>query len=293
MSSALKITIETITPEVASRYLGTMVANRPLRQRSVERYAREMIARKWLVNGEAIKFDTDGRLVDGQHRMHAVITAGIPVQITVVRGVDRNAMPTLDTGIGRNIGDVLVLRGDAGEYSAAHMAAVGAAARWWLRYDRGTPTSTVPISHQELLGVIDAHASLHASVTFVHRLTTIRRNCVASVQAFVHAYASETQDREMADAFMQDLNDGAGLSKTSPIFVLRRRLVEDPTTGRIGSVHVLALTIKAWNYWVEGLKVETLVWRTGGTAPEDFPRFGASLKEVQRRRKQHQKRRAS
>lgn len=263
------ITIETVTPEMAARLLGTMEGNRPLRQRAVQRYAREMLAGKWAVNGEAIKIARTGRLIDGQHRLSAVMMAKIPVQMCVVRGVDDSAIITLDTGVGRSFYDVGVIGGQS------YAQAVGPIIRWWFKYLSGSPSVSNYPTHQEMAQVLVDHPQITESAAFIAKLKVVKSRCGAGVQGFVHSYASEAYDRDMADLFMNDLNEGAQLPADSPIFALRRRLVDitPESKGRMDQSHVLAWTIKAWNAWVAGEKMKAVKWQSSGDKTEPFPRF--------------------
>lgn len=263
--------IETITPEIASQYLGTMVGNRALRKKAVNRYAREMIAGKWQVNGEAIKFSRSGHLIDGQHRLQAIIEAGIAVSICVTRGLDDGTIATLDTGLSRSYLDANVIRGKS------HSQHVGPIARWFYRYEQGSPTVAYTPTHQELDDVVERHPAILKSAEFVMSLKVIRRRCVPGVQGFVHAYVTEMWDQETADLYLHTLNDGTGLSQRSPIFLLRRRLVDEDST-RLETHRILALSIKAFNAWVSGREMANLSWSTGGQKPEAFPRFMKDIK---------------
>lgn len=82
--------IETITPDMAKEYLETNKGNRTLQRERVFAYAEDMARGAWRLNGESIKFDTAGRLLDGQHRLAAVVKANVPVEIAVTRNVDAN-----------------------------------------------------------------------------------------------------------------------------------------------------------------------------------------------------------
>ncbi len=272
---APRIAVENVTPAIAAQMLGTMSGNRPLRQRMVNRFAREMIAGKWLLNGESIKVSREGKLIDGQHRLNAVIAAKTAVQFFVVRGVDPTAFLTLDTGVSRNYYDASTIAG------RDWLREAGGIARMWFRYERGVHSAQgrIPPSHQELDLVIEQHPGIPESARFIKTLKVVQNKCNASVQGFVHAYASESYDREMADSFMQDLNDGARLEKTSPIYALRSRLV-DNADRKPEQIHVMALSIKAWNAWINGEKIQTLRWTTGGARPEEFPRFGVDLQQT-------------
>lgn len=270
---APRITIEVVTPQDAARMLGTMKGNRQLRQRVVQRYAREMIAGKWLLNGESVKLARDGRLIDGQHRLNAVVLAKLPIQMCVVRGVDADAMITLDTGVGRTFADVGTIAG------RSYTQAVGPIIRWWFKYQTGSPTVANTPSIQEMETILEQHPSIVESAAFIMKLQTVRQRCFPGVQGFVHSYASERYDREMADSFMQDLNDGASLNKTSPIYVLRKRLVDTSDKKRPPATYALAWTIKAWNFWINGDMVQQIKWQSASEtgAVEEFPRFAVDV----------------
>ena len=104
--------VEKITPDVATKYLEANVHNRPVHQRHVEFLAEEIKQGRWKMNGSSIVFNGDGTLIDGQHRLWAVITSGLPIKILVVRGADEGSFATIDTGLARTAGDVLGITGE-------------------------------------------------------------------------------------------------------------------------------------------------------------------------------------
>ena len=68
----MQITIETITPEIAKRYLLMNTGNfRSPDQSRVERYAKDMVRGVWDLTGDTIKFN-GCILLDGQHRGQAL-----------------------------------------------------------------------------------------------------------------------------------------------------------------------------------------------------------------------------
>src|SRR5258707_13483681 len=66
---------------------------------------------EWQLTGEAIKLDDEGRVRDGQNRLHAIVEAGVPVRSVVARGVSEDAFDVMDTGRSRNAADVLHIHG--------------------------------------------------------------------------------------------------------------------------------------------------------------------------------------
>ena len=70
VQTPLNATIEKITPILAESYLErNQLGNRHVTMRRVRLYAQMMREGKWELNGEAIIFDEDGHLMNGQHRL--------------------------------------------------------------------------------------------------------------------------------------------------------------------------------------------------------------------------------
>ena len=61
------VDIRTITPQEAKEILEGQIKNRKLSQQTILRYAKQMKAGRWKLNGETITFG-GGMLIDGQHR---------------------------------------------------------------------------------------------------------------------------------------------------------------------------------------------------------------------------------
>src|SRR5689334_16796059 len=99
-----------VTPKLAREWLEKNDCNRPLSLATVARYAADMRAGKWELNGETIIFSKRG-LLDGQHRLHAVIEADVSVEMLVVHDVECRAFSTIDSGKARTFADVLGIDG--------------------------------------------------------------------------------------------------------------------------------------------------------------------------------------
>src|SRR4051794_37109554 len=86
-----------VTPEMAMRLLDANKLNRPLTSGHAERIAQQIIQGKWRFNGDTIKISEDGDVLDGQHRLFAIIEAKIAVETIIVYGIKRDAFATIDT----------------------------------------------------------------------------------------------------------------------------------------------------------------------------------------------------
>lgn len=108
----MKVEVKTVTPEIAKGLLLMNKSNRRLEEKRIVRYSEDIKNGKWRTEtGEAIKLSKDGSILDGQHRLHAIIKANIPIDILFIEGLDSNVMPVLDTGKPRSAADVLVING--------------------------------------------------------------------------------------------------------------------------------------------------------------------------------------
>mgnify|MGYP003659220786 CR=1 FL=1 len=101
-----RVTIEEISPEDAQKYIETMGRNRTVRSKKTNKYSQDMNNGKWELTHQGIAFDKNGRLIDGQHRMLAVIKSGTHQLFIVFRGVEKDLFHLLDQGSARTTKDV-------------------------------------------------------------------------------------------------------------------------------------------------------------------------------------------
>ena len=96
-----------VTPALAEQWLARNDGNRNVRGNVVRRYVRDMEAGRWLLSPQPIVIASDGRLLDGQHRLHAVVESGKTVPMYVARGADKTVMAVIDNGEARSLSDAL------------------------------------------------------------------------------------------------------------------------------------------------------------------------------------------
>lgn len=111
--SEFQTLIGIITPELANELLKlNMENNRGISQATVNKYAREMGEGQWLIS-DPIKFSIGGELVDGQHRLSAVIKSGTPQTFVIILGYPKESAEVLDQGKKRSAVDIACIRGDS------------------------------------------------------------------------------------------------------------------------------------------------------------------------------------
>ena len=113
----MKASVQKITPQKARVMLKNNPSNRKVNDRHVTKLATSMRAGDWKDNGQSIVFSQQGALMDGQHRLHAIIESETPIKMLVVEGADNDAVLTIDSGKARNLADSFEIYGHS--YSTA------------------------------------------------------------------------------------------------------------------------------------------------------------------------------
>jgi hypothetical protein len=240
--------------------------NRGVRPQVVAAYARDMLAGKWVVSGDPIRFDVKGNLIDGQHRLKAIIEADIPVKMFAVRDVPEEAFLVLDSGIKRTMGDELTF---AGEKNAVALAA---GIHQLMRYERGIMDkgTSLKATRHEYKDTLERHGDIRDSVRYGQMTKDIMRHSIGTA---LH-YLFSRKDKVLADDFFIKLSQGTNLRDDDPIYLLRERLMRENMKGsktRMIPREIIALTIKAWNAKRRHEKPRSLRWRGQGEGAEEFP----------------------
>jgi hypothetical protein len=253
--------LKTITPETAKELLSLNVKNRAVNRMHVDSLAKEMKNGRWKVNGDTICLN-GSRLIDGQHRLHAVVASGVTIQSFVVTDLPSDVFDTKDVGKRRSPGDTLSVLG----YTHSHRLAAQ-------------------------LALIDAYCTsradkqVHYSNTEVESLLVKYPNAADSIQTKLSGkslvppsvldachYLFSQKDKELADDFVDKVLKGAGLEEQSAWYVLRERLVANSLSkSKLSRPYIMALCIKAWNVTRAGKTIRYLRWREKGDAIEPYP----------------------
>lgn len=234
-----------VTPELAAHWLAGNTVNRNLRNRIVDMYARDMAAGDWRVTGESIKLSRDGRLLDGQHRLSAVIKSGCTIQMYVVSGLDDDAQKVMDSGVQRNAGDALTM---AGVKNAATYASV---ARLAIGFDRGDKAigRRGGITNSEIYEWVECNPEVEEAVSIAVRYQK-RIFCPPSVIAF----SSFLIWRKVGywydiDEFWCAAAEKVGLKSGDPVIALTNRFTQDRARRVVMPQRaLLSAIIRAWNF---------------------------------------------
>jgi len=227
----------------------------------VKQYAAAMTAGVWKLNGETIKFNCNGQLIDGQHRLNAIVLAGKTVQTYVLYGLPADAFDTIDGGKPRSNGDRLARRNEK-HYQL--VAAVAARVWNWEQGDRigkGSPR----------VDVMDDILKRHSVIRdVVHDVAVIRPQVLPGSDSGFLMYAGRSLWGDRSDVFWNQVLSAEGLVKGTPGHTLYRRLsTAQASTLKMSQQFKLAISIKAFNAAMKNKRIKHLSWGES----ESFPEF--------------------
>lgn len=172
--------VEMIGPNEAVAYLGRNTdRNRRLRPHLVAVYAKDMSEGNWRLSNDAICFDRDGVLINGQHRLKAIVISGTSQQFFVIRGMDPLAFEYIDIGPSRTMADVLTIKGqkNANAVAAITAKAAGYTKSGYLNSSiarngvNGTAGGLLHVSRKDKIHVTEVLSEIHYGAELGKRLS--------------------------------------------------------------------------------------------------------------------------
>lgn len=260
-----------VDPATAARWLAEKnTKNRNITLARVDGYARIMIAGQWRADtGEPILFAQNGTLIDGQHRLAAVVKADRPVSMLVLRGCANDSFEIIGQARPRSGRDVFSINGEKNTHLLASTT------RLVSLYLSGLLSATgrgSRVSNESLLQTLRKNPDIRTSVDYYITTPAHDTHLIpSSIAAFLHWKISKLS-KDTANSFVRIA--ALGTQDTESImFALHRRLLESSTsrTRKLTANAVLALCIKAANIFCTGQekKIKILKWSEG----EEFPDF--------------------
>lgn len=267
--------VQTITPARAAEWLETNTFNRPLSRPVVRGFAEAMRRGDWLVTHQGIAFDVNGVLVDGQHRLAAIIEADQPVEMTVFTEVAEGTFDVLDTGKRRNAADVLAIEGEKNSIMLAAMVRTV-----WLYHNRpdlNWSGGAAAVTNHQIVQTLDQHPTLRDFLSVGEQIAAAT-GMIKSAAGSASYLIEQAVKRADLTGWYDGIIEGAGLSKGDPrlqfrraMFNMTRRHAGEPLRRRDTREHV-ALYLKAFNSWHTGEPLAQLRF----TSRDPMPRIATS-----------------
>ena len=262
-----KIVVKTVMvdPEMARDILKRSRYNRAISQSTVNRYVRDMRALDWVFNGQAVIFngspeDREGELelLNGGHRLTAVMQGNVTVPLLFVSGITPAAIRTMDTGRARSFAQMLSIDG---ETSPEVLAALIATLHNYREHGdwRGRKYSTSVL--YKTLAREGQRARDVAKERNHKNQGKLSKGLLATLD-YLFGELNPIQSKEFCDA----LRDGINLDKDDPRHAAREWLIRTSDDDEYNSEDVAWVLIEAWNRFRAGEKWSKV--RVPGAKPE-------------------------
>lgn len=257
----MKTKLKTITPEIAAEMLSRNKNNRKMNEKHILSLIKEIQEGRWKINGDNIRLNTCGNIIDGQHRLHAVVRSGITIQTWVMDGLSNDVFDTIDVGKRRSSGDTLSCRGETYAHRLAALLIM------IDKYNTGRVEKNISYSNTEVECLLakypDARESLHGGLNKALLRPSVLDSCF---------YFFRKKDPEMAKIFIDRILKGIGLQIGDPWHVLRERLIANSLSPtKLSKALSMALVIKAWNHARAGNRISRLQLNLVDGLMDPFP----------------------
>lgn len=266
LAVSTSVDIVLVTSEMAARWLRQNTSNRRLDASNVDMYVRIIRAGRWHLSNDAVSFGPDGTVLNGQHRLTAIVKTGIACELLVMTNAKVASQVAMDAQKKRTAGDYLAIMGHT---NYTHLAAV---TRVILLHQIGQLANggNYKLSNDEVAEFVAQHPDLAHAVTRAQAMTK-KVDCPQSVVGAAIWLLTPIDPDDMA-AFMNAWRDGVNLAEGDPILALTARLREVRRNRRIVSrAEYLALILRAWNAWRDGRTVTGFPLRTRASGPVEIP----------------------
>lgn len=257
-----------VTPAMAKKWLEGNTMNRRLDKNRVRDFSNLMAAGKFYLNGDTIRFADDGTLLDGQHRLAAVVFAGITVTMEIREGLSKYVMPTIDVGTKRSSADILKMLGRS---ETAKLAGAINWAHFFMNADGLSQPQTLhrasTMSALEQEEFINDNPSILDCVRSGGRWYDKFRPLVPTMLMGFY-FAAKSIDPDGAYEFCSGLATGANMDEHDPRMSLRRRLLMRQGANKREPMSTIAvLHIYAWNAYRQGRTMKRVIYTPGDATP--------------------------
>jgi len=251
----MKVTQRVITPRTATKILSSNSENnRKIRDNHVAKLARDMTNGAWEDNGETIIISKTGELLDGQHRLSAIIKSGLKQKMVVVTGVPNEVITTIDQGASRGLHDALQVYGfkNSSSLAATYRLVSSYKNRKYITRKRHSKART----SAEAIKLIEENPVISDAV-FIYRRKRPRGRSVIPESMWAAMYALiKVNYRERLEQFHHRVELGLDITKGCPSYFLRDQYLDKRTASTRGSSGVIMYDLVLyWNEFVNGKKL--------------------------------------
>lgn len=251
--------LKKITPEEANEILLNHNSKnyRNKKDNAINLYTKEIKEGRWMFNGDTIRFDSNGDLLDGQNRLKAIVKSNIPLEFIVVEGLDPKCSQTIDIGYKRSAEDYLKRFALMYENGATAVVKLAMTLRRGNK-QIGHSTANAGISNTMMVDEYMDNATQYVDATNLGKdISKLSRKVLKPSHVggiYYYLVYTEHYDKDLVSQFFYKL---ASYSTTEITYMTKAyEALRDKKFGRSG-VDIINVYKDTWNRWANsGKKVD-------------------------------------
>jgi hypothetical protein len=257
-----------VTPETAKNWLDNYnTHNRDLSELRVSQYIADMEGGLWKFNGEPIQFDYNSVLLNGQHRLTAVVRSALSQSFLIVRGLSPESQVTMDQGTRRTPKDQLAT------VDIKVDSSIAAAIRVFMRWQNGRLFGDLfhnKVTTSQVVCWAEGNPGLVQQLQDLASAGIKRAPCTPAT-ALAIALRFSLIDEAACLQFFDKLISRENIS--GPVLALRNRLdIAHGTKVRFTERDVIGYFVTAWNAYRTNRPIQKLQRPKGNIwTVENFP----------------------
>lgn len=246
-----EVVIRNIGAEEATDILSKNTKNRRITRANVDFIKDEMINGRFMMNGATIVIAEDGTLLDGQHRLTALIEVGMRFDFIFVLNADKESFKTIDTGKNRCSADILSIEGVKNSHNVA--SAIRKIMDEFRTKRKLSKNGTVKISNTEIFQYyLQNKYEIEESVDLCMSLYNNEIKVITPSAAAALLILFSRENKQKAKSFIRELFKGEKEFESNAALTLRKRLLNYKIDGvRLDEANLRALCIIAFKAYKE------------------------------------------
>lgn len=275
----MKTEVINLTPKIAKELIAKNTKNRKLNEEKVREYAAYMSSGNWKLSHQGIAISETGTVLDGQHRLMAVIKSETTVPMMKVTGLPDDTMTVIDIGKKRSLADAFNLlevpcAANISSIINRYCAALAESSNIFGR-ESGARSQFA----SNFLTAQEKYDLYLENETLITKTLALAQKCYQHVKFY--------KISEIGGISFYLIKDkGYTFSKVSSFWLNVHMIGDDPSipackalsnillkyiggSEKMKATYKSAITIKAWNHYVAATPVKVLKF----SDQEDFPKF--------------------
>jgi len=246
-----------ITPIIAKEILENNTINRNIIKANLHFLENELREGRFVYNGESIIISKDNKLMDGQHRLLAIINTSISAYVNLVTDIEENTMSTINTGSSRNAASVFSMHNVV---SSTSIASSTKRILEKVETERQTnKNGNIKLSNQTIYEFYEKRSEL---LDAMHRFalnlyqSNVKFITPSSTTSFLYLFSIE--DRR-AKAYIRELYTGVQEGASDAAIKIRDRLINNKISlVKFSKVRERDILVYGWRKYINNKNIAAI-----------------------------------